>query len=85
MDKKCNYKSKKALQGIFSIATLWLIGRTAQKYLLWTSTGAFATAGTWKEYFTYTIFDKMIFFIQLIALLIIIINITSNRKNVQKP
>lgn len=80
MNKKTNFKLKKGFPEVFALATLWLVGRTLQKYLFWTSSGAFVTAGSWKEYFTYNIFDKTIFVIQLITLSVILINIISNRK-----
>ena len=54
MNKKTNIRLKKWEQGVFALATLWLVGRTLQKYLFWTSTGAFVTSGSWKEYFTGT-------------------------------
>lgn len=80
MNKKANIRFKKWEQGVFALATLWLVGRTLQKYLFWTSTGAFVTSGSWKEYFTYNTFDKTIFVIQLVALSVILINIIMNRK-----
>ncbi len=81
MGKKSNYRIKNSIRGVFAIATLWLIGSTAQKYVLWTSTGAFTIAGKWKECFKYNSFDKIVFALQLITLFVILVDIVNKRKN----